>query len=146
MDHDTTAAVSCTAVAKSYGAVRAVDGLDLTIRCGEKVALLGPNGAGKSTTVSMLLGLFPPDAGTVTVLGTTPERAVRAGRVGAMLQEGGLISRVTVRELMGFVARTPAPRCRWSRCSASPACPTWRTGRWTSSPAARRSGCGSPSR
>ncbi len=95
---------------KSFGAVRAVDGLDLEIRTGETVALLGRNGAGKSTALSLLLGLNEPDAGSVRLFGHSPARAVAAGRVGAMLQEGRQVPRVTVRELVGFVARTyPAP-------------------------------------
>ncbi|MCX5396694.1 ABC transporter ATP-binding protein [Streptomyces sp. NBC_00102] len=95
---------------RSGGTVRAVDGIDLTIGAGETVALLGRNGAGKSTTIGMLLGLDEPDAGTVELYGRTPDRSVRAGLVGAMLQEGRPIPRVTVRELVGFVASTyPAP-------------------------------------
>ncbi|WP_242587693.1 ABC transporter ATP-binding protein [Streptomyces sp. MST-110588] len=89
---------------RTYGDVRAVDGLDLEIRRGETVALLGRNGAGKSTTISMLLGLLPPTSGTVRLYGEDPERAVRRGRVGAMLQDGKPIPRVTVRELITFVA------------------------------------------
>lgn len=100
------AAVGFSGVMRSYGAVRAVDGLELEIAAGETVALLGRNGAGKSTTLNMLLGLLPPDAGTVRLFGGTPETAVRAGRVGAMLQDGKAIPRVTVRELITFVAAT----------------------------------------
>jgi ABC-2 type transport system ATP-binding protein len=95
---------------KSYGPVRAVAGVDLDIIAGETVALLGPNGAGKSTTIDMLLGLTRPDAGEVAVLGRSPNEAVRAGLVGAMLQSGGLISEVTVRELLVLAASLyPAP-------------------------------------
>ncbi|MFD7101814.1 ABC transporter ATP-binding protein [Streptomyces celluloflavus] len=105
-----TAAVAFSGVTRSYGAVRAVDGLDLTIGSGETVALLGRNGAGKSTTISMLLGLLPPGSGTVRLFGEEPRAAVRAGRVGAMLQDGKPIPRVTVRELVAFVAATyPRP-------------------------------------
>ncbi|CAM5653750.1 ABC transporter ATP-binding protein [Streptomyces avidinii] len=103
-------AVSFRHAAKSFGAVRAVTGLDLDIRCGETVALLGRNGAGKSTAISLLLGLDEPDAGSVRLFGESPARAVRSGRVGAMLQEGRAVPRITVRELVAFVARTyPAP-------------------------------------
>lgn len=103
-----------TAAVKTFGTpggtVRAVDGIDLTVGRGETVALLGRNGAGKSTAIGLLLGLDTPDSGTVRLLGRDPESAVRAGLVGAMLQEGRPIPRVTVRELVGFVASTyPRP-------------------------------------
>jgi ABC-2 type transport system ATP-binding protein len=103
------AAVEFTGVHKLYGEVRALDGVDLVIPRGELVALLGPNGAGKSTAVSLMLGLRRPTAGSVRVLGGRPEDAVRQGRVGAMLQTGGLPPGVTVAELLGFV-RSLYPR------------------------------------
>jgi ABC-2 type transport system ATP-binding protein len=86
------------------GVVRAVRGVDLSIRAGEIVALLGPNGAGKSTTIDMLLGLTSPDAGTVRVLGRPPEEATAAGEVGVMLQVGSLLRDLSVRELVAMVA------------------------------------------
>ncbi|MFJ3707359.1 ATP-binding cassette domain-containing protein [Streptomyces sp. NPDC090053] len=107
---DTGPAVSFTGAVKTFGAVRAVDGADLEIHRGETVALLGRNGAGKSTTIGLLLGLDQPDSGQVRLFGRTPEQAVRAGLVGAMLQTGQPIPRVTVRELVAFVASTyPRP-------------------------------------
>ncbi|GES32781.1 ABC transporter ATP-binding protein [Streptomyces angustmyceticus] len=103
-------AVAFSGVTRSYGAVRAVDGLDLEIAAGETVALLGRNGAGKSTTLALLLGLLPPGTGSVRLFAGTPETAVRTGRVGAMLQDGKAVPRVTVRELITFVAGTyPRP-------------------------------------
>ena len=89
---------------KSFGDVRAVDGIDVSIGRGETVALLGPNGAGKSTTIDMLLGLLPPDDGTVSVFGKPPHDAVAAGAIGAMLQTGSLIRDLSVRELVTMVA------------------------------------------
>jgi ABC-2 type transport system ATP-binding protein len=86
------------------GPVRAVRGIDIAIAPGETVALLGPNGAGKSTTIDMLLGLAEPDAGTVSLFGGTPADAIASGRVGAMLQTGGLLRDLTVRELVSMIA------------------------------------------
>jgi ABC-2 type transport system ATP-binding protein len=104
------AGLSIRGLTKSYGPVRAVDGVDLDIVAGETVALLGPNGAGKSTTIDAVLGLSRPDAGEVAVLGRPPADAVRAGLVGAMLQSGGLISEIGVRELVELAASLyPAP-------------------------------------
>ncbi|MFI9270542.1 ABC transporter ATP-binding protein [Kitasatospora sp. NPDC052896] len=87
-------------VSKSYGRVKAVNGLDLVLRPGETVALLGPNGAGKSSSLDLLLGLREPDQGSVTLFGGTPRAAIEAGRVGAMLQSGGLMTDVKVSELV----------------------------------------------
>ncbi|MFD9127506.1 ATP-binding cassette domain-containing protein [Kitasatospora sp. NPDC059571] len=92
-------------VGKSYGPVTAVDGLDLVLREGETVALLGPNGAGKSSSLDLLLGLREPDRGSVELFGGTPRAAIEAGRVGAMLQSGGLMTDVKVRELVALACR-----------------------------------------
>lgn len=94
---------------KRFGRVQAVAGVDLAVRAGEAVALLGPNGAGKSTTISMLLGLARPDAGSVALFGASPARGVRAGRVGVMLQGGELPAQATVAELVAL-ARALYPR------------------------------------
>ena len=91
-------------VAKSYGAVQAVSGVDLSVAPGETVALLGPNGAGKSTTIDMMLGLTRPDRGHVELFGMSPSDAVQAGAVGVMLQSGALIRDLSVRELITMVA------------------------------------------
>jgi ABC-2 type transport system ATP-binding protein len=90
--------------ASPRGPVRAVRGVDLSIAAGETVALLGPNGAGKTTTIDMLLGLSRPDSGQVSLLGGPPAEAVRAGGVGAMLQTGGLLRDLSVRELIALMA------------------------------------------
>jgi ABC-2 type transport system ATP-binding protein len=88
----------------AQGPVHAVRGVDISIEAGETVALLGPNGAGKSTTIDMTLGLLEPDAGTVEIFGMSPERASAAGAVGAMLQAGGVIPDLSVRELLEMMA------------------------------------------
>jgi ABC-2 type transport system ATP-binding protein len=104
-------AVSFDNVTKVFGAVRAVDGLRVSIERGESVALLGPNGAGKSTTVNLLLGLLSPDEGRVEVLGDSPDLAVARGRIGAMVQDGGLMPGATVRRVVELASRIyPAGR------------------------------------
>ncbi|MFQ5830482.1 MAG: ATP-binding cassette domain-containing protein [Candidatus Methylomirabilia bacterium] len=61
--------VEARGLTKRFGAVPAVDGVDLEIRAGELRAIIGPNGAGKTTLFNLLSGLFPPDAGTMRILG-----------------------------------------------------------------------------
>jgi ABC-2 type transport system ATP-binding protein len=98
---------------KSYGAQRAVDGIDLDIRAGEIFALLGPNGAGKTTTVEILEGFRDRDAGEVTVLGHDPAERAQAwrSRVGIVLQTTGEAGELTVAELVQHFAEFyPAPR------------------------------------
>ena len=108
----TSAAVELRDVVKTYGSaggdqpVRAVDGVDLTIAPGEVVAFLGPNGAGKTTTLDLVLGLGTPTSGTVTTFGADPRRAIAAGRVSAVLQTGGLLRDITVRETVQMIAST----------------------------------------
>jgi ABC-2 type transport system ATP-binding protein len=99
-----TSVVSFENVRKQYGKVRAVDGLTMELRPGETVAFLGPNGAGKSTSLDMLLDLRKPDSGRIRMFGSDPYHAIKNGRVGAMLQSGGLMPEVTVRELVTLVA------------------------------------------
>ena len=63
--------LTASALSKSYGTLKAVQDVSLTVSPGEIVGLLGPNGAGKSTTVAMLCGITTPDAGSITVGGVT---------------------------------------------------------------------------
>jgi ABC-2 type transport system ATP-binding protein len=97
-------AVHLDGVVKRFGAVTAVDGIDLSIRPGEVVALLGPNGAGKTSTVDMLLGLSRPTEGTVEVYGRPPHEAVALGLVSAVMQTGGLLKDYTVEETVRLTA------------------------------------------
>jgi len=98
--------VELRGLVRRYGAVTAVDGIDLTVARGEVLAILGPNGAGKTTTVECCVGLRRPNAGTVRVLGLDPDRDARAlrPRVGVMLQDGGLYPHVRVGEALATFA------------------------------------------
>jgi ABC-2 type transport system ATP-binding protein len=106
-------AVEVRGLVKSYGDVRAVRGIDLTVATGECVAILGPNGAGKTTTVEILEGFRTADAGTVSVLDTDPATGGRRfrERIGIVLQSSGIERFLTVRELVQLHAGYyPAPR------------------------------------
>jgi ABC-2 type transport system ATP-binding protein len=91
---------------KTFESVRAVDGVDLTIGAGERVAVLGPNGAGKTTTLLMLLGAITPDRGSITVVGHDLPRGRSAalGRVGFVAGYLPLPDRLKVREALSIFA------------------------------------------
>ncbi len=99
--------VEARGVAKSYGDIAAVDGIDLSIRPGEVFGLLGPNGAGKTTTVLMLLGLTHPDRGTVRVCGLDPARHPLAVKrqVGYLPDSVGFYDHLTGRQNLRYTAR-----------------------------------------
>src|SRR5215210_6391580 len=67
MTHPSPLAIEASGLAKSFGEVRAVDGVDLAVRSGSVYGVLGPNGAGKTTTIRMLATLIRPDAGSARV-------------------------------------------------------------------------------
>ena len=103
-DAGTVPAVDLRGVHRSFGAVHAVDDVDLRLEVGEIAALLGPNGAGKTTTIDMILGLGRPDRGSARVLGLTPDAAVARGLVSAVMQTGGLLKDLTVGETVRLTA------------------------------------------
>jgi len=82
-------AIEIRGVAKSFGAVRALAGIDLSVGRGEALALLGPNGAGKSTLINVVAGLSRADTGDVSVLGHDVVREYREARraLGVVPQE-----------------------------------------------------------
>ena len=100
----TAPAVSLESITKDFGKVHAVRGIDLSIQPGEIVAFLGPNGAGKTTTIDMILGLSQPTSGSVSVMGLKPREAVARGLVSAVMQTGGLLKDMTVRETIEYTA------------------------------------------
>jgi ABC-2 type transport system ATP-binding protein len=95
-------AVELAGVHKYFGHVHAVDGVDLKITPGEIVAILGPNGAGKTSTIDIILGLSQPSAGRVSVLGMQPRQAIARGLISAVMQTGGLLKDLTVRETIEY--------------------------------------------
>jgi ABC-2 type transport system ATP-binding protein len=99
-----TPALRLSGVTKDFGQVHAVRGIDLEIEQGEIVAFLGPNGAGKTTTIDMLLGLSHPTSGALEVLGLQPRQAIARGLVSAVMQTGGLLKDLTVRETVAYTA------------------------------------------
>jgi ABC-2 type transport system ATP-binding protein len=99
----TRPAVEFRDVVKVYnGRITALDHVSFEITPGATVALLGPNGAGKSTAIDTMLGLRTPTSGQVRVLGMTPAAAVTAGKIGGMVQTGGLPEGAKVCELVGL--------------------------------------------
>ena len=133
-------------VEKSYGDVRALRGVDLSVDAGQIVALLGRNGAGKSTLLSIVAGLVDADAGSVEIEGVDALRDVDAAAklIGIAPQETGIYPVLTVRENLEFfgdLAVFPAPSADiepsrwpigsdWASCSADEAtsCPAVRRG------------------
>ena len=90
---------------KTYGKVRALDGVSLRVGQGETVALLGPNGAGKTTAISLMLGLRRPTTGTAALFGRDPRDLASRLRTGAMLQESGVPDTLKVGEVVELFRR-----------------------------------------
>jgi len=91
---------------KSYGDLRAVDGVSFEVRRGEVFGMVGPNGAGKTTTIECLEGLRHPSEGSARVLDLDPQRdgyELRE-RIGVQLQQSSLPDRLRVREVLDLFA------------------------------------------
>lgn len=100
-------AIEVIEASKSYGSVRAVNALTLSVARGEVFGLLGPNGAGKTTLLSLLQGLRRPDRGQVRVLGldmATRAREIKR-RIGVQLQRTSLLPDLTALQQVGLFAR-----------------------------------------
>ena len=99
---ENTHAIAVKGLVRHFGAVKAVDGVDMTVRKGEIFGFLGPNGAGKTTVIRILVTLLAPTAGSITVAGYDAVRQpvqVRL-RIGAALQDAALDNKQTGRELL----------------------------------------------
>ena len=97
-------AVDVENVSKSFGAVKALDGVTMRISRGEIYGLLGPNGAGKTTLIRMIVGIVEAHAGTVTVLGQRMPNVAVLRHVGYMTQAAALYPGLSVEENVGFFA------------------------------------------
>ena len=101
-DQNADAPVQLDAVVKTFGQIRALDGVTFTVSPGETFGLIGPNGSGKTTLMRLLLGLGRPTSGSVRVLGRAmPDRHV-AARLGYMTQASALYGELSVRENLAF--------------------------------------------
>jgi ABC-2 type transport system ATP-binding protein len=101
-------AITCENLTRTFGTVRAVDGVSFEVPAGRIFTLLGANGAGKTTTIHLLLGLLAPTSGSASVLGHDPrgqQGALVRARCGVLLEHHGLYERLTAEENLQFVAR-----------------------------------------
>ena len=83
---------------KSFGEIKAVNGISFSVRKGESFSFLGVNGAGKSTTISMICGRLAPDSGSISVCGSRPGSTETARRLGVVFQNSVLDSALTARD------------------------------------------------
>lgn len=100
-------AIEVDGLAKSYGSLRAVDGVDLRVSTGECFGILGPNGAGKTSTIEMIEGLRKPDSGAIEVLGVSPwpRNPKLLPRIGVQLQAASFIDKLSATEQLRVFAR-----------------------------------------
>jgi ABC-2 type transport system ATP-binding protein len=101
----TTVAISMRGVAKRYGAVRALDGLDVEVQAGEIFGFLGPNGAGKTTAMRIIMGLAASDAGTTQIFGAPPGSPAALAASGALIETPALYPSASGREHLRRIAR-----------------------------------------
>jgi ABC-type multidrug transport system ATPase subunit len=115
------AVIRTRSLAKRYGSLAAVDGIDLEVRPGEIYGFLGPNGAGKSTTIGMLLGTILPSAGSMTLFGEaySSSRLDLRARIGVVPEHHprGAWRWMTARDYLGFFAELYGVRDSGSRIS-----------------------------
>ena len=97
-------AVDIDNIVKSFGTLRALDGITLRVRQGEIYGLLGPNGSGKTTLIRAVVGLIAPDSGSVTVLGRPMPDLNVLSKVGYMTQAAALYPDISVEENLRFFA------------------------------------------
>jgi ABC-2 type transport system ATP-binding protein len=95
--------VEVSQLVKSFGATRAVDDVSFAVEQGEIFGLLGPNGAGKTTTIRLMLDIFKPDHGTVSILNGSMTEAKKE-RIGYMPEERGLYQDMQLERCLIYLA------------------------------------------
>ena len=98
--------IEARGLCKTFGSIRAVDGISLEVKRGEVLGFLGPNGAGKSTTMKMITGFLEPDAGRATICGHDVQAEPKAAKsVLGYLPEGApAYAEMTPRSFLAFIA------------------------------------------
>ena len=109
--------LSVERISKSYGSLRAVDGLGFLARPGEIFGLIGPNGAGKTTTIRMIMNVIAPDEGTIRFGGESFTEAMKSG-IGYLPEERGLYRKARVLEMLLYLAALKGTEKAASRASA----------------------------
>lgn len=104
-----SAAVELHGVSKKFGNFQAVHPMDLTVPAGSIYGFIGPNGSGKTTTMRMILRIYQPDSGSVSVLGSD-HGTCADDRVGYLPEERGLYRRMTVRRVLRYFAKIKGMR------------------------------------
>ncbi len=97
--------ITTSGLSKNYGAVKALDSIDLSLESGEPIALIGPNGSGKTTFFSLLCGFIHPSAGSATILGHKVGSNALAGKLAALPQDAHLDPRFSVKRQLQLLAR-----------------------------------------
>lgn len=107
--------IECKNLSRSFGTIRALDDLSVTIPARASTGLVGPNGAGKTTFFAMLCGFLHPDKGSISVLGHKPDSARLKGRVGILPQDIPLMRGISVHAQMLLFARLQGMNAATSR-------------------------------
>lgn len=90
-------------ISKSFGKIKAVDNISFSIQSGEILGLIGPNGAGKTTTIRMILDIFKPDEGQVTIF-NSPMNEAKKNLIGYLPEERGLYQDITLEKCLRYLA------------------------------------------
>lgn len=96
--------IEISEVSKSFGAIQAVDNVTFSVEKGEIFGLLGPNGAGKTTTIRLMLDIFKPDSGKISILGGSMDET-KKDRIGYMPEERGLYQDIALENVLVYLAQ-----------------------------------------